>query len=338
MPPLSERRHGRRTPHSSSTPARSTKSASSSPTPRSCSASKATTAKSSSPANAASASTSSPQARSSQAQSASSPPPASTSCSRRGRTATNITSFRCRGASTTSSRALRGQVVLHADLLEQRELRFDPVDVLLLVLEDLFEEMACVVVVQLVRRDDVLVQARHRVHLQREIELELLRDVLADVDLAEALHVGDAVEEEDPLDDLLGVLHLADGMLADDVLEALVAPVLAHLAVHEILVDGSELRRQDIVEDVDDLLVALHAGEGTTAGAWTGQQAAAAVMASRSTAATASIFRSALWQEPHWSPMPHRCRSRTERAPPSMAWWMVRSEAPRQMQTIMVRC
>src|SRR6266498_4188111 len=64
-------------------------------------------------------------------------------------------------------------------------------------------------------------------------------------------------------------------------------------------------------------------------------QGAAAIMASRSTAATASILRRTLWQEPHWSPMPQRCRSRTERAPSSMASEMVRSEAPRQMQTIM---
>ena len=43
-------------------------------------------------------------------------------------------------------------------------------------------------------------------------------------DLAEALHVGDAFEEEHALDQLLGMLHLADGVLADDLVEARRSP------------------------------------------------------------------------------------------------------------------
>ena len=41
-------------------------------------------------------------------------------------------------------------------------------------------------------------------------------------------------------------------------LEAVVAPVLAHLAVDEVLVDRGELRGEHVVEDVDDFAVALH--------------------------------------------------------------------------------
>ena len=47
-----------------------------------------------------------------------------------------------------------------------------------------------------------------------------------------------------------------------------------------------------------------------------------------------SIARSELWQEPHWSPMPQRCRSRRDSAPLSMAFVTSRSDFPRQIQTI----
>ena len=51
-------------------------------------------------------------------------------------------------------------------------------------------------------------------------------------------------------------------------------------------------------------------------------------------AAWASMVRRELWQEPHWSPMPQRWRSRTVDAPLSMARWMSLSDLPRQMQMI----
>src|SRR6185436_17771083 len=231
-------------------------------------------------------------------------------------------------------------VVLGADLFEQRELGFEPVDVLLFVLEDLFEQVAAVVVAELAAGLDAFVEARQRFHLQRVVRLHDLGHVLTDVDLAEALDVGDALEEQHALDQLLGMFHLADGVLADDPVQAIVAPVLAHLAVHEILIDRGELRGQNVVEDLDDLRVTLHGvsvsrpyyAMAGTAGCAAGTQAG---QAARSAAVTASIARSELWQEPHWSPMPQRCRSRRLDAPLSMAWRIFDSEAPRQMQTIM---
>ena len=51
----------------------------------------------------------------------------------------------------------------------------------------------------------------------------------------------------------LGVLHLVDGLVADLGGDAQVAPVLAHLGVQEVLVDGDELSRQHLVQQVDDL-------------------------------------------------------------------------------------
>jgi hypothetical protein len=94
--------------------------------------------------------------------------------------------------------------------------------------------------------------------LELEVELELLLHRLADVDLVEALDVGHALEEEDALDELVGVLHLVDRLVADLLRQLHVAPVGAHLGVDEVLVDRCQLGRQDLVEGGDDLVVALH--------------------------------------------------------------------------------
>jgi hypothetical protein len=72
--------------------------------------------------------------------------------------------------------------------------------VLLLGDEDRGQQLAGRAVVGLDAGDDRLVEPFDRVVLELEVELELLLDGLADVDLAEALDVGDALEEEDPLD------------------------------------------------------------------------------------------------------------------------------------------
>jgi hypothetical protein len=51
------------------------------------------------------------------------------------------------------------------------------------------------------------------------------------------------------------------------------------------------------------------------------------------------MTRRELWQEPHWSPIPQRWRSRTVEAPFSIALMTSLSDLPRQMQMItFVRC
>jgi hypothetical protein len=58
---------------------------------------------------------------------------------------------------------------------------------------------------------------------------------------------------------LLGVLHLVDRLLLDVVPEPVIAPVVAHLRVEKVLVDGGQLFAQRDVQLLDHLRVTLHA-------------------------------------------------------------------------------
>ena len=120
---------------------------------------------------------------------------------------------------------LLGEVVGFADLADRLLLGLDPVDVVVLGDEDLLEQRAGGVVAGGDAGGDAVVEALDRLVLELEIELELLGHRLADAHRVEALHVGDAVEEQDPLDDLVGVLHLVDRLVAGVLGEPLVAPV-----------------------------------------------------------------------------------------------------------------
>src|SRR5690606_5595272 len=78
--------------------------------------------------------------------------------------------------------------------------------------------------------------------------------------LAQRLEVGQPLEEEDALGQPIGVLHLVDRFLVLVLRPAPQPPVLEHLGVQEILVDRGQFVVERLVEELDDLLVALHAG------------------------------------------------------------------------------
>ena len=97
-----------------------------------------------------------------------------------------------------------------------------------------------------------------RGHLDREVVAELLGHGLADAERRQPLQVRDALEVEEPVGERLGVLHLVDRLVADVCGQALVAPVLAHLGVQEVLVDRRELAGEHLVQQLDDLVVTPH--------------------------------------------------------------------------------
>src|SRR5262249_52739553 len=65
-------------------------------------------------------------------------------------------------------------------------------------------------------------------------------------------------QEENALDELLRVLHLAERFLVVLFVEVEEAPVLVHLGLAEILVDGSELDGQRTVQGINNLGITLH--------------------------------------------------------------------------------
>src|SRR5882672_1482580 len=98
-----------------------------------------------------------------------------------------------------------------------------------------------------------------RVHLELEVALQRLLDALPDQQLVEVLQIGKPFEKQYPLDQPVGVLHLVDRLVVLVLGEPLQAPVLEHARVQEVLVDRRELVREDLVQVLDDLLVAFHA-------------------------------------------------------------------------------
>ena len=98
----------------------------------------------------------------------------------------------------------------------------------------------------------------HAAVLQAQVAGEHFLGVFADLQPAQILQVGQAFEEEDALDQRVGMLHLIDGFLVFVLAEFAQAPVLVHARVQEVLVDGDQLVAKNLVEMLNDLLVAFH--------------------------------------------------------------------------------
>ncbi len=83
-------------------------------------------------------------------------------------------------------------------------------------------------------------------------------DVLADLERRHGLQVGMALEENDALDQLVGVVHFLDRFLALLPRELGVTPILKKPVVQPVLVDRAEFQKQRLVKPLDDLFFALH--------------------------------------------------------------------------------
>src|SRR5690606_4121646 len=96
--------------------------------------------------------------------------------------------------------------------------------------------------------------------LQGEVAVEDLLGVFADVQLSEILQIRQAIEQQDALDQSIGVLHLADRLLVLDLLQPGQAPMPEDSRVNELLVDGGQFVLQLPVQPLDDSCVSFHAG------------------------------------------------------------------------------
>src|SRR5262249_4357490 len=126
------------------------------------------------------------------------------------------------------------QVVGLACLGDERQLSLEPVRVLFLAFEHLLEELAGPIVSEAAGQLDAVVEPLDGRLLDLEVQPELLGHRLADIDLAQALQVGHALEIQDALNQPVRVAHLAERLLTNLLPETLVTPVLTHPCVDEV--------------------------------------------------------------------------------------------------------
>src|SRR5690606_36092146 len=141
---------------------------------------------------------------------------------------------------------------------DQLELRFDEVDMLFLAVEDRLEQPARHKILMPLAKRDAFAQRRDRSLLELQVALQNLPDVFADQQLAEILQVRQTFEEQNALDELVGMTHLVDGFLVLVLGELRDTPVLQHPGMKEVLVDGRKLVEKHFVEYRYDLVFALH--------------------------------------------------------------------------------
>jgi hypothetical protein len=69
---------------------------------------------------------------------------------------------------------------------------------------------------------------------------------------------GKPSRKDDAVDQLVGVLHFLDGFRAPFLGEILEAPVVEQAIVQPILIDRGQFVPERLVQEIDDLWIALH--------------------------------------------------------------------------------
>ena len=98
----------------------------------------------------------------------------------------------------------------------------------------------------------------NRIEFHVEIAAKNLRHILADAKFPQVLEIRQSLEEQNALDQLIGVLHLINRFPVLVIAELVEAPVFQHAGVQEVLIDRRQLVFQDFVEVFDDGSVAFH--------------------------------------------------------------------------------
>ncbi len=101
-------------------------------------------------------------------------------------------------------------VKLKAELGNKVDLGFKEIDMKFLVVHQLLKEAACHVVLLTVAVGCRFFVKRPRIRFGPQIAVKHLLHRFTDTKGIEGLHVGIAIEEYDPLDELVGMLHFLD--------------------------------------------------------------------------------------------------------------------------------
>src|SRR5204862_8175821 len=80
----------------------------------------------------------------------------------------------------------------------------------------------------------------------------------ADAQLHRLGQVRSGVEEQNALDQLVGVLHLVNRLLLDEVAELGVMPVFAHFSMKKILIDGRKFFTKRFLQRSNNFGIAFH--------------------------------------------------------------------------------
>src|SRR5689334_20272617 len=91
-----------------------------------------------------------------------------------------------------------------------------------------------------------------------EVGLQRFERIFPDQQLAQVLEVRQPLEKENALDQSVGVLHLVDRFFFLVLFQLVQPPIAEHAGVQEVLIDGSELVEQHLVQVLHHLGVALH--------------------------------------------------------------------------------
>src|SRR5262249_33249700 len=141
---------------------------------------------------------------------------------------------------------------------DEIELSFEEVDVFFLVVHELLEQIARHIIAnRMAVRRRLLIERAGR-DFGGEIAIKHLLDVLADMQRIEHLHIRKAVKKDDALDQLVGMLHLFDGLFAPLLGQRLVAPIVEQTVMQPVLIDGSQFVPQRLIEEIEDTGLASH--------------------------------------------------------------------------------
>ena len=145
-----------------------------------------------------------------------------------------------------------------ADLLDQLQLRFQEINMLLLVVGEVLEQVFRHAIVDRDAKGGGLQVKGARGEFRIQVHLDDFLHGFANRQRVQLLHVGKAVEEQDAGGELVGVGHFLNGFFPPFLRQALVAPVVEDAVMQPILVDGGQLAAQATVEKFNHSGVAAH--------------------------------------------------------------------------------
>ena len=151
-------------------------------------------------------------------------------------------------------------VVLRAGFLDEFDLGFESVDLFFGFVQNQQQPDARHIFGVLLTGDNTFLDGFLRAGFQLQVALQNLARVLAVHYLEHQLHVGQAVQHQDALVELVGMLHFADRLLVFLLAEFFQSPVPVHARMQEILVDRGEFIGQLRIQQLDDSFIALHGG------------------------------------------------------------------------------